>query len=317
MKIIDLHCDTLLWSVMKPEDPLEDPERQITVEKLIRGDALAQCFALFVPTDGQGSMAEQEEKCYGFFRKLAGSFEEAMTKHADVLRQARNAEEIRANAAAGKISAVLTLEDGTFVAGQMARLEEAAALGARALALTWNTENCFGYPNSDDREAHLLPLKPFGREAVEYMNELGMIVDVSHLNEGGFWDVAKITKKPFVATHSCARGIADHKRNLTDEQIRAVADSGGVIGINFYPPFCSPDGKTTTVETVVRQAEYLLDKGGEDAVALGSDFDGMMDAEIGFSDYAGYPSIAEALSDALTPRVAEKICSLNALRVLE
>ncbi|MBQ1414981.1 MAG: membrane dipeptidase, partial [Lachnospiraceae bacterium] len=103
MKIIDLHCDTLLWSVMKPEDPLEDSERQITVEKLIRGGALAQCFALFVPTDGQGSMAEQKEKCYGFFRKIAENFEEAMRKHADVLLQARNAAEIRRNAAAGKI----------------------------------------------------------------------------------------------------------------------------------------------------------------------------------------------------------------------
>ena len=320
MKIIDLHCDTLLWSVMKPEDPLEDPERQITVEKLIRGGALAQCFALFVPTDGQGSMAEQEETCYGFFRKLAENFEEAMRKHADVLLQARNAAEIRRNAAAGKISAVLTLEDGTFVAGQMSRIEEAASLGARALALTWTTENCFGYPNSDDREAHLLPLKPFGREAVEYMNDLGMIADVSHLNEGGFWDVAKISRKPFVATHSCANELVKHKRNLTDDQIRAVAESGGVIGINFYPPFVSPDRENTTIDTVVRQARYLVNVGGEDAVALGSDFDGMAEGTLdfgGFSDYAGYPAIAEALSDALGSRSAEKICSLNALRVLE
>ena len=265
-------------------------------------------------------MAEQEEKCYGFFRKLAENFEEAMRKHADVLLQARNAAEIRRNAAAGKISAVLTLEDGTFVAGQMSRIEEAASLGARALALTWNTENCFGYPNSDDREAHLLPLKPFGREAVEYMNDLGMIADVSHLNEGGFWDVAKISRKPFVATHSCANELVKHKRNLTDDQIRAVAESGGVIGINFYPPFVSPDRENTTIDTVVRQARYLVNVGGEDAVALGSDFDGMAEGTLdfgGFSDYAGYPTIAEALSDALGSRSAEKICSLNALRVLE
>ncbi|MCQ2452401.1 MAG: dipeptidase [Oscillospiraceae bacterium] len=317
MGIVDLHCDTLLWSLRKPEDPLGDEERQINRERLLQGDSLAQCFALFVPNLGEGSFSEQEEACYGLFHKLADSFHTVLKQHESWLAQARCSADIRANQAAGKVSALLTLEDGTFVAGHMERLKEAADMGARALALTWNTENCFGYSNSPDRAAHQLPLKAFGREAVAFMNDLGVLVDVSHLNEGGFWDVAAISRKPFLATHSCARSLVDHPRNLTDRQIRAVADSGGVVGVNFYPPFISPDGMVTTVELVIHQIQYLLQVGGEDHVAFGSDFDGMSGAEIAFGGFEGFRAITEALYRALPGRIADKICFQNALRVFE
>ena len=316
MNIVDMHCDTVLWSLMKELDPLEDPERQINRQKLLTGGALAQCFALFVPNSQKGSIAEQEEACYGLFQKLAESFRKMLQTHGGWLVQAASAAEILQNKEAGRVSAVLTLEDGTFVAGRQERLDEAAGLGARALALTWNTENCFGYPNSADAAAHRLPLKPFGREAVEHMNELGMLVDVSHLNEGGFWDVAAISKKPFVATHSCARSLVDHQRNLTDEQIKAIARAGGIIGVNFYPPFISKDGQTCSEQTVTEQVLYLLDKGGEDTVAFGSDFDGMAEGTLTFGDYSGYPSIKAALGKVLPERIVDKICYQNALRVL-
>jgi len=316
MRIIDLHCDTILWSLFKEGDPLENEERQVSRDKLKAGQALAQCFALFVPNGGKGSVEEQEQACYEMLQKLEQNYRSCLAGHSGWLAPAVSAADIQRNCSAGKISSVLTLEDGTFVAGQMGRLDEVAAMGAKALALTWNTENCFGYPNSPNEKAHQLPLKSFGRAAIEHMNELGILVDVSHLNEGGFWDVAQISKRPFLATHSCARSLVNHSRNLTDDQIRAIANAGGVVGVNFYPTFIAADGKTTTIETVLQQLQYLVKIGGEDVAAFGSDFDGIPDGELTFGGYEGYAAIAEALYSAVPARIADKICHQNALRML-
>lgn len=132
---------------------------------------------------------------------------------------------------------MLTVEDGRMVNGSFDRLEQLAKTGVRAIALTWNFENCFGAPNSRDPKIMSKGLSAFGKEAIEAMNELGILVDVSHLSDGGFYDVAKISKKPFVATHSDCRALAAHPRNLTDDMIRLLAQKGGVSGINFAPAF--------------------------------------------------------------------------------
>jgi membrane dipeptidase len=117
-------------------------------------------------------------------------------------------------------------------------------------------------------------LKPFGKDVVERMNDLGMIVDVSHLSDGGFWDVAEISKKPFIASHSNARALKDVPRNLTDPMIRAIADKGGVIGLNFCPFFLNEENHET-VEALVRHLIHIIDKGGIEVAAIGTDFDGI------------------------------------------
>ena len=124
----------------------------------------------------------------------------------------------------------------------MNRLHTLYQEGVRLVTLLWNEENCIGSPNSKDRKIMQKGLKPFGFEVVEQMNSLGMLIDVSHLSDGGFWDVLSTSSKPIVASHSNARALCEHPRNLSDDMIRALAEKGGVIGLNFYPYFVNPVG---------------------------------------------------------------------------
>ena len=136
-----------------------------------------------------------------------------------------------------------------------------------------------GYPNSRDGEVMKKGLKPFGVETVERMNELGMLIDVSHMSDGGFWDVLRYSKKPVVASHSNARVLCPHPRNLTDEMIRALAEHGGVAGLNFYPYFINESGKAD-IDDLVRHIEHMFYVGGEDFVAIGTDFDGFDEGKL-------------------------------------
>ena len=183
------------------------------------------------------------------------------------------------------------------------------------IALTWNYENCIGFPNSPDHAEHTRRgLKPFGFEALEKMNELGIIIDVSHLSEAGFYDVAAHSKKPFIASHSCCRVLKDHSRNLTDRQLRTLAEAGGVVGVNFYDEFLGDRGGTTAVEDIVRHLLYLRDRAGIESLAFGSDFDGIV-STLEFRDYAGFPQILRALEAHFTDDEIDKITHENFLRV--
>ena len=152
-------------------------------------------------------------------------------------------------------------------------------LGVRMLTLTWNFENEIGYPNTIVKTKDYDPsknygLKPEGIEIVREMNRVGMIVDVSHLNDDGFWDVVKYCDGPFVASHSNARAVCDHTRNMTDDMIRALADKGGVMGLNFCGDFLNPDGKSRVAD-MVRHAKHIMNVGGIDVLGLGTDYDGI------------------------------------------
>lgn len=157
---------------------------------------------------------------------------------------------------------------GRLRAGTVQRTE-GFDLGVRLITLTWNYENAFGIPNGNEGG-----LKPLGIEAVEEMNRLGILVDVSHLSDDGFWDVQKHSKRPFLASHSNARAVTGHQRNLTDDMIRAVAQAGGVIGLNFAPAFLGGE-EESRVSDMVRHVLHIREKGGAEVLALGSDFDGI------------------------------------------
>lgn len=313
LSAIDLHCDTLQMLYLK-KSTLRDWQGQINLQKLLQGDAALQCFAIFIPTHASARHWGVAETPYSYVSNVMDLFAREMAAHADVLRPVRSAADIEENRREGLISAMLTVEDGVAVEGSFDRLREFYDRGVRMLTLTWNYENCFGYPNSSDPEKHALGLKPFGIEALSLMNDLGMIIDVSHLSEGGFRDVAYHSKKPFAASHSCARALVDHPRNLTDQQLRTLGDCGGVCGVNFYNLFLRGDGGDTTVEDIVRHMKHIANVAGVDAVALGSDFDGINDA-LAFRNYAGMPQIAEGISKAFTPTETEKILRGNALRL--
>ena len=300
---IDLHCDTLLHGYSRRRNEIYACEdTMLDVKRLRKAGAKAQFFAIFFPPkeppkhlphdrEASGGTNSSPEKKAGkphfrppviaddleFFKQAREILISTIAQHPDELAFAGDLSEMEKNFAEGKLSAFLTLEDGRAVEGSLERLRWFYGQGVRLITLTWNFPNCFGNPNSGDEEKMKLGLTQFGQEAVREMNRLGMLVDVSHLSDGGFWDVARISKKPFVASHSNCRALTDHPRNLTDEMIRALAEHGGVAGLNFAPEFVAGDGqgRISSVERLCLHAQHLLKTGGEDVVAIGTDFDGI------------------------------------------
>lgn len=245
---IDLHCDTI--TMMRADEDLMRNRRMVSIPALQAGGALVQSFAAFVPT-GLYPKPVRNALAWKRFCRIADRKDRLLEKHASELLPVRSMADIEKCRDSGRIGALFTIEDAGVVGRDPGRLEEAYRRGVRIASLIWNHENTLGYPNSAKAEMMQKGLKPFGLEMVEKMNELGIVVDVSHLSDGGFWDVAGVSKKPFLASHSNSRAMTNHPRNLTDEMIRALAESGGVMGLNFAPDFlapCAADGRDASGE---------------------------------------------------------------------
>ena len=314
MNVIDLHCDTVL-RLLSGRTLLEDGAGHVSLSKLRRGGVLGQCFAIFVPFDRPDAHEKIPGTARDFLKKACDAYHKALDDCGGELVPVTGAEQLRALGDEGKIGAILTVENAVSLDGELSELDVYDEMGVKMCGITWNFENSLGYPNSPDREAHLRGLKPFGIEAVRRMNELRIAVDVSHLSEGGFWDVARHSARPFIASHSCARALCDVPRNLTDEQLRAVADSGGLVGVNYYSAFISgrPENATDASE-VVRHLRYMADAAGTDVLALGSDYDGM-DSALSWTDCGGQQELVRAMEASFSPAEIEKITHENALRV--
>lgn len=315
MNLIDLHCDTaFLMSVIK--EPIELRQNKLCVDlmKMKEAGSMAQFFASFLHMKRfDGDFTKAYDAALAMLEMAKSEF----LKNQDMIALARNYRELMDNHSKGLMSGFLTVEEGGIIEGEMERLERLYAEGVRLITLTWNFENCFGYPNSDDSTVMNQGLKPFGIEAVECMNDLGIIVDVSHLSDGGFWDVMKYSKKPAIASHSNARRECGHRRNLTDEMIRSLAEKGGISGINFYPAFLSEENKAT-VDDLVRHIVHMYHVGGEEFVAIGTDFDGFEGAVDGLEHMGKMPEFYEALRKRrFTDSQIEKFCYMNALRVIK
>ena len=314
MRIIDLHCDTILNCYLNGEN-LHTYSGHINLDKLKKGGCLAQCFALFIPThDAALECFEQEKDPWELYQDLLSVYQENIKLCSDVIRPAFSADDILSNRDAGYLSSILTVEDCVEIEGQIERFDQVFRDGVRMMALTWNYENCIGFPNSADDVLHTTKgLKPFGFDAVEKMNDLGIIIDVSHLSEAGFYDVAAHSKKPFAASHSCCRALQNHPRNLTDRQLKTLADKGGIVGVNFYDQFLGDLGGHTTIESIVRHVLYIREKAGIESICLGSDFDGI-ESSLEFKDYSGFPAIIAALEKYLSDDEIDRICYGNFLR---
>ncbi len=315
-KIADMHCDTIVCCVARGNGAvsLRKNSCHLDLERLKKAGVLAQCFALYIPS-GEGSETRREGLSpYGYFQTVYGCYLNEMEQNADLVRPARNYAEVVENEKLGLISSVLTIEDGMLLDGKLERVDEVYQKGVRLITLTWNTENSLGYPNRETEPDTERGLKEFGFQALERMNELGIIADVSHLSDAGFYDVARQNKKPFVASHSNARAVCSAPRNLTDDMLRVLADKGGMTGLNFASYFLDASD-TTTVDALLCHAKHIVNVAGEDALGFGSDFDGI-DCALAFHGCEGYGSILELFSTHFTPRQMEKITSGNFLRVL-
>lgn len=316
MRFIDMHCDTF-WLMMREQGvSLKKNDLCIDIEKMQKAGSMAQFFANFIHmAHFQGDNAFEDAYQNALAMIAHGKAE--LAKCSDEIAIAHNYEELIANRDSGKMSAVLTVEEGGILNGKMAYLEELYRQGIRLITLTWNHENCIGFPNSREPELMRRGLKPFGIEVIRRMNELGMIIDVSHLSDGGFWDVVNYSSKPFVASHSNARTLCNHPRNLTDEMIKALAEKGGVTGVNFYPYFLREDGKAT-VEHIANHIWHIYQIGGEDVLAFGTDFDGFDEGELDISDMGEMNQVYDAvLKRGFSERQMDKILNGNILRVLQ
>ena len=213
------------------------------------------------------------------------------------------------------IGTVLSIEGGEACEGHLELLRIYYRLGVRAMALLWNYENEIGYPAKLTEYADR-GLKPFGRACVKEMNRIGMAVDVSHLNEKGFWEAYDLSERPLFASHSDAKALCMHPRNLTDEQIRAIIRQKGYIGLNFFTPFLVDQGPST-LDDLVRHALYILDLGGENVLGFGSDFDGIDDMPEGMHGAQDFQLVVQALERAGVDRATmEKITHGNFLRYI-
>jgi len=294
---------------------LRENEMQIDLVRAKDAGLLAQCMAIFVPTHDIAKEYHVDLSPGDYFEACLEVYRRELDANSDLIAPALCVQDITDNASSGVLSSILTLENGVIVEGQLQRLDELFALGVRLITLTWNYENCFGFPQSEDPAAMKLGLKPFGIEAVEYMNNLGIIVDVSHLSDGGFDDVARFSKKPFTASHSCSRALCDVGRNLTDRQLRVLGENGGVCGVNFVPMFVEKGATLARTDDVLRHIRHVADKAGIDAVAFGSDFDGFT-GEVEFGGCCGMPGLIDELCKVFHENEVEKISSGNALRLL-
>lgn len=330
MKIVDMHCDTIAELLERRRGGSEEGLRQnrlhVDLEKMKKGGYLLQNFALFVELSEKKDPLEE-------VLELADLYYEQMEKNADLIRPVYRYDEIEKNARDGFMSALLTIEEGGVCKGNPAVLRILYRLGVRMMTLTWNFPNELGCPNLEQpplgKEKGFVPdfrklnkeqgLTETGFAFIEEMERLGMIVDVSHLSDAGFWDVAKAARKPFVASHSNARSVCGWVRNLDDEMIRCLAQKGGVMGLNFCPAFLT-DTKAGeeaygSIAALVEHAKHIVRVGGEECLGLGSDYDGIrIHDELPDASYL--PLLEDALKKGgFTPSQIEKIFSQNVLRL--
>ena len=288
MKVVDMHCDTIseIYEHRKKgwKGSLLESDLHVDLQKMEKGNYLLQNFALFTHLG-------REKDPFAYAMKLVDVLYEEMEAHSDQIGMVRNWQEIEENCQKGKMSALLTLEEGGVCMGELGFLRDFYRLGVRMMTLTWNLPNELGYPNQrEEGEDTGRPsrwvadtehgLTETGIAFVQEMERIGMIIDISHLNDRGIWDVFQYTRKPFVASHSNARALAGHPRNLTDEMIRALAERGGVAGINFCASFLrdEEEGKDPVHSKcchMVAHMKHMKQIGGIGCIGLGSDFDGI------------------------------------------
>lgn len=316
MNLIDLHCDTI-WQLVdgKEGQSLCANQCSVDLDGMKKAGTLAQFFACFVyMQEFQGENRYTEG--YRHALKMIGRLKEELAREKDEIALAGSLGEILQNKEQGKISAILTIEEGGILDSNLGRLDLLYSEGVRLMTILWNDENCIGFPNSRDENVMQKGLKPFGFEVIERMNELGMIIDVSHLSDGGFWDVIQKSKVPVAASHSNARALCDHPRNLSDEMLKALSEKGGVAGLNFYPYFLNKSGKAG-VGDLIRHLVHMVNVGGIELPAIGTDFDGFDEGETEITHVNQMEKLYEGLKKAgFTERQLDYIRFKNAFRIM-
>ncbi len=308
--VVDGHCDTL-GDVLEGKRTLAERSTlgHVDLPRLREGGVTAQIFACFVP------IHEYHRSATRYAMRMIDVLHQAIEAHPDELLLAAGAGDIRRAKAEGKIAAILGLEGAEPLGDSLAMLRGFHRLGVQVLGLTWNFRNEVADGVTEGPKA--LGLSPFGVQVVEECNRLGMLIDVSHLAPAGLEDVLRVSQRPIIASHSNARALCDHARNLADAQIEAIAARGGLIGVTFVDAFLHRPAAEATIEHALDHIDHLLRVAGPEHVMIGSDFDGA-DMPQGLEDATRYP----ALTAGMTARghseaVIRGVLGLNFLRVFE
>ena len=311
--MIDLHSDTIyrLWEE-GGDNSLSSNSFMIDKPRLEKAGVVGQCFALYTPMyNDRGNGRDLSP--WGVVNELHDRFVKEISQAG--IPQMLKVSDL----SDGKLHAILTTEEGSILEGDISRLEILSSWGVKSFGFTWNYENELAYPNSKDKSVMNKPLKEKGLEALAECERLGILVDVSHLNDGGFYDIAKRATKPFVATHSNSRAMSGSTRNLTDDMLKVLADKGGVAGLNLCPAFLRPDSDDSRVSRIVdmvRHIMHIYNVAGEDVLAIGTDLDGIT-GELEISSPDRLYLLHDALSNAgLSSGIIDKFEFGNAYRVL-
>lgn len=302
--LIDLHCDTLTdckYTSGGETDTLDDPQRVLRLSNIPQGVHWAQFYAVFIPDEYHGAEA------VAYYERNRDSFFRQTERFSSRVLRCRTCDDLEEAFRTGRTAAFLSVENGSALAGDLDRVPLLAADGVKAVTLTWNGENEIG---SGHQTGH--GLSPFGKQVIPQLEKYGILVDVSHLNDAGFADLLEVAERPFVATHSNARAVAAHKRNLTDGMIREMVRRKCLIGLNYFVAFLREDRKVESLDDLYRHVDHFLSLGAEKCLALGSDFDGA-DLPPALDSCEKVPPLGEFLAGQLGRELAEKILWKNAL----
>ena len=305
--MIDLHCDTIMQLLDHPDSgDLYRNTWKIDIEKLQKAHSKVQDFALFI------NLGKTNDP-YGRYEEMRNLCTTQIHLYGEHIQHVLSYQDVESVYESGKIGALMSIEEGGVLGGDLDKLKQAYQDGVRLITLTWNYPNGLGEPHCGEQHKKLTPK---GIEFVEVMQDLGIIVDCSHLNDAGTEQLGDILDVPFVASHSNAREVTAHTRNLPDNLIKLIANKGGVIGLNFAQSFLgiSP---VSRIDDIVKHGLYLINKGGEDVVALGTDFDGIKpNTEI--KDASEMYRLYDAFKEAgLSVEQCEKLFWKNADRLLK
>lgn len=308
--VFDAHADTLTEMTDRGYDLGAAPEgRHLDLPRCAGGVLDAQVFTCFVHPRYVGQGAADR------VRAMLDTLDRQRALYPDRLALCTARGEVAAARRAGRLAAVAAIEGGHAIEDRLELLQEFHARGVRTMTLTWNNSNEWA-DGCGDAPRHG-GLSPRGRQVVEAMEALGMLVDISHVAPTTFAQALEVARRPCVASHSCARALRDHPRNLTDDQLRALAQRGGVACLNLYPAFLAEGGRAGLPE-VVAHAERFLHAAGEEHVGLGCDYDGIDLVPEGLPDVSALPRLTDALLRRGWPeRAVEKLLGANLLRVFE
>ena len=305
--MIDLHCDTIMQLLDHPDSgDLYRNTWKIDIEKLQKAHSKVQDFALFI------NLGKTNDP-YGRYEEMRNLCTTQIHLYGEHIQHVLSYQDVESVYESGKIGALMSIEEGGVLGGDLDKLKQAYQDGVRLITLTWNYPNGLGEPHCGEQHKKLTTK---GIEFVEAMQDLGIIVDCSHLNDAGTEQLGDILDVPFVASHSNAREVTDHTRNLPDNLIQLIANKGGVIGLNFAQSFLGTS-PVSRIEDIVKHGLYLINKGGEDVVALGTDFDGIKpNTEI--KDASEMYRLYDAFKEAgLSVEQCEKLFWKNADRLLK